>query len=199
MPENNLLNNLIPSGTLIGQLAIGGGTTDYNALENKPSINDVPLSGNKTTADLGLFSGSYNDLTDKPTIPTLPNRYSFLLQFGMLSAAEYITSTDFVQIASNYSYNITEPGGYMFVLLINAEWSQGAYQFYAGLDMDGTTTTANNSFAIAQGNATVFFVGTINIPTAGNKNFKVMAKVSNADKNVKIEPFTSIMGLLIKL
>ena len=29
----------------------GGGTTDYNDLENKPE----------------LFSGSYNDLTDKPT------------------------------------------------------------------------------------------------------------------------------------
>ena len=32
----------------------GGGTTDYSALSNKPSINDVTLSGNKTAADLGL-------------------------------------------------------------------------------------------------------------------------------------------------
>lgn len=30
----------------------GGGTTNYNRLSNKPSINDVELSGNKTTADL---------------------------------------------------------------------------------------------------------------------------------------------------
>ena len=32
-----------------------GGTTNYNDLENKPSINDVTLTGNKTSADLGLL------------------------------------------------------------------------------------------------------------------------------------------------
>ena len=32
----------------------GGGTTDYNALENKPSIGGVTIEGNKTAADYGL-------------------------------------------------------------------------------------------------------------------------------------------------
>ena len=35
-------------------LSGSAGTTDYTDLENKPSINDVTLSGNKTTSDLGL-------------------------------------------------------------------------------------------------------------------------------------------------
>lgn len=83
----------------------GTGTTDYNDLDNKPSINGIELNGNKTSEELGLggagggagvetdptvpshvkaikesdienwnnkseFSGSYNDLADKPTIPT---------------------------------------------------------------------------------------------------------------------------------
>ena len=30
------------------------GTTDYNALTNKPSINGITLTGNKTSADLGI-------------------------------------------------------------------------------------------------------------------------------------------------
>lgn len=34
----------------------GGGTTDYTDLANKPSVNGVTLSGNKTSADLGLQS-----------------------------------------------------------------------------------------------------------------------------------------------
>lgn len=38
-----------------------GGTSDYEDLENKPSINNVTLSGNKTTADLGIV---IPDLTD---------------------------------------------------------------------------------------------------------------------------------------
>ena len=35
-----------------------GGTTDYTELENKPQINSVILSGNKTASDLGLISSA---------------------------------------------------------------------------------------------------------------------------------------------
>lgn len=43
---------------LLGKKAGGGsgGTTNYNELSNKPQINDVTLSGNKTLSDLGLQS-----------------------------------------------------------------------------------------------------------------------------------------------
>lgn len=70
-----------------------GGTTDYNQLSNRPSINGHVLTGNQSNAALGIptktseltndsgfvnssslatvaTSGSYNDLTNKPTIPT---------------------------------------------------------------------------------------------------------------------------------
>lgn len=48
------------------------GTSDYFDLTNKPKINNVELSGNKSLSDLGItnFSGDYNDLSNKPTIPT---------------------------------------------------------------------------------------------------------------------------------
>ena len=32
----------------------GGGTTNYNDLSNKPSVNNVTLTGNKSTSDLGI-------------------------------------------------------------------------------------------------------------------------------------------------
>lgn len=35
-----------------------GGTTNYNDLSNKPQINNVALSGNKTSSDLGLANAS---------------------------------------------------------------------------------------------------------------------------------------------
>ena len=45
----------------------GGGTSDYNDLSNKPSINGVTLSGNKTLAELGItneiFWATYNTTT----------------------------------------------------------------------------------------------------------------------------------------
>ena len=36
----------------------GGGTTDYRALSNKPKINGVELTGDKTSEELGIISGS---------------------------------------------------------------------------------------------------------------------------------------------
>lgn len=44
-----------------------GGTSDYTDLTNKPSINDVTLTGNKTTSDLGLQpAGNYALESDIP-------------------------------------------------------------------------------------------------------------------------------------
>lgn len=44
----------------------GGGTSDYTDLTNKPSINSVTLSGNKTAADLGL-SAAVTEVTNSST------------------------------------------------------------------------------------------------------------------------------------
>lgn len=47
-----------------------GGTTNYNELTNKPSINGVELNGNKTSEQLGISGGTddYEELNNKPTI-----------------------------------------------------------------------------------------------------------------------------------
>lgn len=66
-------NKLVPVGGLAGQALVkksgsdydvewatvsggSGGTTNYNALSNRPSINDVTLEGDMTAADLGIYS-----------------------------------------------------------------------------------------------------------------------------------------------
>ncbi len=91
-----------------------GGTTDYTEVTNKPKINGVTLSGNKTLSELNiqekgnyletesdpiytadkpsialkteLFSKNYNDLSNKPTIPTklsqLENDSEFLTDYS---------------------------------------------------------------------------------------------------------------------
>ena len=47
----------------------GGGTTDYTALTNKPQINSVELTGNKTSADLGLQpAGDYALSSEIPNV-----------------------------------------------------------------------------------------------------------------------------------
>ena len=78
--ENNLSGSITNGANLIGSFVQGGGggTSDYNDLSNKPKINNVTLSGNKTSHDLGLMpettlaavatSGDYDDLIDKPVL-----------------------------------------------------------------------------------------------------------------------------------
>ena len=56
---------------LISGLAAVAMSGDYDDLINKPN----PFSNYNTTKPT-LFSGSYNDLTDKPTIPTVPTNVS---------------------------------------------------------------------------------------------------------------------------
>ena len=51
-----LNSNLSP--VWVDQSGGGGGTSDYAELTNKPSINNVTLSGNKTGAELGLASAT---------------------------------------------------------------------------------------------------------------------------------------------
>lgn len=42
----------------------GGGTTNYSELSNKPQINGVELTGNKTSEDLNIGGGGGLTLTD---------------------------------------------------------------------------------------------------------------------------------------
>lgn len=74
--------NGIPSGGSSGQVLAkasgtdydaewvnqSGGTSDYSDLTNKPSINSVPLSGNKSLSDLGAASAA--DVSAKYTKPS---------------------------------------------------------------------------------------------------------------------------------
>ena len=153
-----------------------GGTSNYNALTNKPKINNVELNGNKTLNDLGIqpagnyalesemptktsdltndsgfitgytetdptvpsyvknitqanitswnnksdFSGNYNDLTNKPTIPVVPTNVSaFTNDVGYLTQHQDIsgkankisvvqTSASTIEINSNTFYKFGE-------------------------------------------------------------------------------------------
>ena len=75
------LNSAIGNKANTSDLAAVATSGSYNDLTNKPT----------------LFSGSYNDLSDKPTIPTVPTKVSaFTNDAGYLTAipSEYVTETE---------------------------------------------------------------------------------------------------------
>lgn len=83
LPENNIKASFSISGG-------GGGTYDYERLDNKPSINSVELIGNKTSAELGLAS-----ISDIPTLQDLVTPE----QLGAINSGA--TSTNIAQITTN--------------------------------------------------------------------------------------------------
>ena len=59
--ENIIIDRTVEGEITISATGGGFGTSDYNDLDNKPSINDVELIGNKTGDELGLVDlDSYN-------------------------------------------------------------------------------------------------------------------------------------------
>lgn len=80
-----------------------GGTTDYTELENKPQINSVELSGNKTLDELGIQAkGDYLKTSQVST--TKNTTYGVYLQDGMLQTAQPVFDAVGSGLATRYEY-----------------------------------------------------------------------------------------------
>lgn len=64
----------------------GGGTSNYNDLSNKPSINGVTLSGNKTSEDLNITNVEIIEYTGDGTRQRIHN-------VGQHKAVQFLTDT----------------------------------------------------------------------------------------------------------
>lgn len=95
-----------------------GGTTNYNDLSNKPTINNIELSGNKTSSDLGLQpAGNYattenvNNKADKIQIISIegtdvtqelsPNKY---YKFGEVTNLTITLASEIAGIYNEYMF-----------------------------------------------------------------------------------------------
>lgn len=79
---NDLENRILAAFNDEGGGGGGGGFSgDYEDLYNRPKINGHTLTGEMSTEDLEI---SYNDLTNKPTIPTLQSFLNILYPVGTI-------------------------------------------------------------------------------------------------------------------
>lgn len=105
----------------------GGGTDDYDDLENKPKINNVTLSGNKTTADLGItIPTKTKELDDvASTTPTngqilkyngTSQKYEPANESGSATAAEKTDITSIIATGATNTTGAQIPNGAYFYL-----------------------------------------------------------------------------------
>lgn len=167
----------------------GGGTSDYEDLDNKPSINSVTLTGNQTTSTLGLFSGDYDDLTNKPSLATVATTgdYDDLIDKPTIPAAQVNSDWDaesgiaqilnkptFATVATSGSYDDltnkpTIPSltpvditSLITVTKTSGEWSIDSYSaFKSGQTVQFTLTLKGNGNTVNAGSNG--FMGSIDL------------------------------------
>lgn len=109
---NPFLSNIpIASGTALGGIIVGdnltidengklsatgggGGTSDYNALSNLPSINGVQLKGNKTPSDLNIDTNQLTNGAGFITKSDVPTKTSELTNDGEDGTNKYISANN---------------------------------------------------------------------------------------------------------
>lgn len=79
---------------------VRGGSSDYDALTNKPSINGVTLEGDKSTAELGLPTKTSDLDNDSGFITSVPVT-SVNGQTGAVNIAVPSTAADVGAVAAN--------------------------------------------------------------------------------------------------
>ena len=159
-------------GTAGGNTAAAGsikvtkdGTTTYPVVQGWANKQDKITSSNKLSADLvsGLHavatSGSYNDLTNKPTIPTVPtnvgdftNNANYIKRSNGTNAVGSATQPVYVNAsgvatATTYTLGASVPAGAVFTdsvtTVTNSDGTAGGNTAAAGsikVTKDGTTT-----------------------------------------------------------
>ena len=112
----------------------GGGTSDYTDLTNKPSIESVTLSGNKTAADLGLAKS-----TDIPTkVSDLQNDSGFITSVSAsdVGLGNVVNTGDSATPVSGGTTKFTTGGAYTLKQDIDKAYKSDDTSFTAIADGD---------------------------------------------------------------
>ena len=180
---------------IISATATGGesGTTDYTALANKPQINGVVLTGDKSLADLGIQpAGTYlteipaeyvteTELEGKGYLTSVPAEYVTETELngkGYLTTIpdSYVENTDLAAVATSGSYNDLTDKPTIITSYNDLTDKPSIPQAYTlptastttlgGVKVDGTTVTIEDGVITAHATSTG---GTSDYSTLTNK------------------------------
>lgn len=119
---------------MAGNAQSHAGTTDYTQLSNKPSINGVTLSGNKTAGDLGILTSPDLPIVNSPAWGCYQNGGNVTPSVALPSFGTPTTAQSFIYTftAATTGATFTAPNDAMVI------------------DTDGTTTyTVGNSLVLS--------------------------------------------------
>ena len=195
-------------GTWYERKALGGGTSDYTDITNKPKINNVELNGNKTSSDLNLETPnnkvtSISSSSTNVQYPSAKCVYTNVLQLYN-TKAEVINNTATGSIAhiedgaNNYSINslITDINHIQNLHGYNSPWAGGEGENL--LDPSKVSTIPSYGLTITFSNNVFLISGTPTTQSASlSFNFVDYSDYSLSGKNYVVQAL-EISGTPIK-
>ena len=155
----------------------GTGTTNYEDLTNKPQINSVELSGNKTIDELGLIakaqgadnSGKFLRIDYQGNVvPAKIANYDVASRVYIASHSENLASLYVAFTDGNYDFcmlKINDDSEYSIYLISGAEQNEGAYKFKAFPFSLVSDTDNNVKFITMEGTGLQTIGDTISVNT----------------------------------
>lgn len=147
--------NLNTHGRLSGGLSVGGGTTDYNELENKPTYNGHIIEGELTSESLGIWQPKNfsteeqntgikwidgKDLYQKTYVFTTASGYQ-LIPLNIDNIETFFIKNAFirtnVEVAVLSSYRGASANSEEFIGLLNVQ--NKSFDYRCGVDLIGGT------------------------------------------------------------
>lgn len=123
----------------------GGGTSDYSELTNKPRINGVTLSGNKTSAELGIvIPTATSDLTNDSNFVSDSNYVHTDSNYTAVEKAKLAGIAAGAEVNVQSDWNETDPNSDAYILNKPSITPGGDFKFVKGTpinlyDTDETT------------------------------------------------------------
>ena len=197
--SQELEGTLTNSANLVGNFGSegGGGTSNYNDLINKPSINSVTLQGNKTASQLGFAnvatSGSYDDLTNKPTIPAAQVNSDWNASSGV---AEILNKPTLSAVATSGSYDDLTNKPTIPAAQVNSDWN--AVSGVAEI-LNKPTVPANATDLPISGNDTTDTKSYIDTGLSGkaNKSWTSIGTITDGGTGKNVSAYSEILVIVI--
>ena len=143
----------------------GGGVSDYTELENKPSINNVTLVGNKSLSDLGIVNpmmikGRVNSVSDLPQVAE-PGWVYFVGRSDDADLREYVYTSDneweflgYLSIVIDSALSTTSENPVQNKVITNALNGKVNAETGKGLSTNDYTNAEKASVALSAGTLT---------------------------------------------
>ena len=127
MPDGTTItvdaNGVITATAQVPTLYPSTGQNTDGAMTQKATTDALALKADSSSLATVATSGDYNDLSNKPTIPTIPTQTSAFVNNGSDGTSTYVEADELAAVATSGSYNDLSNKPTIPAAQVNSDWN----------------------------------------------------------------------------